>query len=385
MQDITVGIFNDCFVPIMDGVTLTVKNYAYWLNKNLGKTYVIAPYTPGYIDRENFPVVRFFSLPTIVRPPYRLGFPRLDPKLRYQLRKMDFSIIHAHSPFMTGRTAVKIAREKGVPIVATFHSKYRDDLMRAIGNKKIVDDQIKRIVDFYYSVDYVWVPQENVALTLREYGYDGPYEVMENGIDLEPPSSIGPLRRKGAEHLGMPENLAVGLYIGQYILEKNLEFLVRSLPRIMEAVPEFRMVFVGQGYAKTRLQKIAKELGIAEKVSFHGIVYDRELLATIFARGDLFLFPSLYDNAPLVVREAAAFRMPSLLLKGSTASSVIEDGQNGFLAENDLDAYSMKVITILQDRRTLEQAGLGAQKSLCKSWEDILHQVRDRYLEILSL
>ena len=49
--------------------------------------------------------------------------------------------------------------------------------------KSVVDEQIKRIVDFYYSVDHVWVPQESVAATLREYGYKGPYQVVENGID----------------------------------------------------------------------------------------------------------------------------------------------------------------------------------------------------------
>jgi 1,2-diacylglycerol 3-alpha-glucosyltransferase len=384
MEDIAVGLFNDSFVPVMDGVTLTVKNYAHWLNRGRGKAFVFAPYTPGYVDRESFPVFRFLSLPIVVRPPYRFGLPSLDLTLQRRLRGMDFSIIHAHSPFSAGLMAAKIAKERGVPMIATFHSKYRDDLMRAIGNKAIVDDRIRRIVDFYYSADYVWVPQDNVAAALREYGYDGPYEVMENGIDLRPPSSVEPLRNRGAEHLGMPEGLVVGLYVGQHILEKNLEFLMRSLPRIMEAVPEFRMVFVGKGYAKARLRKLALKLKVSDKVHFHDTVYDRELLAAIFARGDLFLFPSLYDNAPLVVREAAAFRTPSLLLRGSTASAAIEDGRSGFLAENDVEAYSERAIAIVRDRRTLEGAGIGAQRSLCRSWEDVLRQVRDRYLEILA-
>ena len=292
--------------------------------------------------------------------------------------------MHAHSPFGAGRVAAETARSKGVPLVATLHSKYRDDFSRVIKVKALVDDQIRRIADFYYGADRVWLPQASMAATLREYGYDGPYEVMENGIDLKPPADIGPLRARGSDLLGFAEGIVLGLYVGQHILEKNLEFLVRSLKRIMEAMPEFRMAFVGQGYARPRLRKLAAELGIAGKTLFHEPVYDRELLAAIYARGDLFLFPSIYDNAPLVLREAAAFRTPALLIRGSTSAEVIEDGRNGFLAPNHLDAYSERAIEILKDRRALEAAGAGAQASLCRSWEDVVRQARGRYKEILE-
>jgi glycosyltransferase involved in cell wall biosynthesis len=384
MKDISIGLFNDSYLPIMDGVTITVRNYAYWLNKTLGPTYVVTPYVPFHTDEETFPVIRFLSIPTIVRPPYRLGLPELDMKLQVLLKKRDFSIIHAHSPFGAGLTALKTAREKGVPIVATFHSKYRDDIRRIMPIDSIVNDQVKRIVEFYYSVDHVWVPQESVAATLREYGYKGPYDVVENGIDLKPHANINPIRDKGAVHLEMPEGTIVGLYVGQHVLEKNLEFLIRSLPAVMHAVPEFRMVFVGQGYAKPKLQELAAELGIADRILFHGVVHDRELIKSIYARADVFLFPSLYDNAPLVVREAAAFRTPAVLLRGATAAEVIKDGENGFLADQDLESFSKRVVSILKDQRARELAGYGAQRTLCRTWEDVVREVRDRYLAILS-
>lgn len=384
MKDVTIGLFNDCYVPIMDGVTLTVRNYAYWLNRTLGPTYVITPFVPRHIDEEPFPVIRFLSLPTVVRPPYRVGIPEVDVKLQALLKKRNFSIVHAHSPFGAGQVALRTAREKGIPIIATFHSKYRDDFSRVVKIKPIVDEQMKRIVEFYYSVDHVWVPQESVAATLREYGYKGPYDVVENGIDLKPPASISPYYDRGQKELGLSESAIIGLFVGQHILEKNLEFLVRSLPRVMERNADFRMVFVGQGYAKQQLQALVAELGIADKVLFHDVVYDRELLKSIYARADLFLFPSLYDNAPLVVREAAAFRTPALLLSGSTAAEIIKDGENGFLAENDSVAYSEKIISILQDGHCLETAGFGAQRTLCRTWEDVVHEVRNRYLDILA-
>jgi 1,2-diacylglycerol 3-alpha-glucosyltransferase len=384
MSVVRTGLFNDGYVPIMDGVTITVKNYAFWLNKTLGPTDVITPFVPNHEDNEPFPVIRFLSMPTIVRPPYRIGLPDLDLRLQYLLKNRDFDIVHAHTPFSAGLLAKKVAREKRIPIIATFHSKYRDDLSTVIALKSIVDDQIKRIVDFYYSVDHVWVPQESVAATLREYGYKGPYDVVENGIDMKPPEDPAPLRKRGADYLGLPEGIPVGLFVGQHILEKNLEFLMRSLPAVMAAIPEFRMVFVGKGYAKPFLQSLASDLKIANRITFHDVIFDRDLLQSIYSRGDIFLFPSLYDNAPLVVREAAALKTPAILLKGATAAEVIRDGINGYLSENDTSAYAAKVIEALQDERTRAEIGVAAQKSLCRTWEDVLKEVKGRYLRILD-
>jgi Glycosyltransferase len=384
MSDISVGLFNDSYDPIIDGVTVAVRNYAYWLNELLGPTCVVAPSAPFHEESDGFPVIRFLSIPTFVHPPYRIGLPRMDFGLCSDLRSRRFALLHAHSPFGAGRMALKIARAMRVPVVATFHSKFRDNLAQSVRVKWLVDDIVKKIVEFYYSVDRVWVPQASVALTLREYGYDGPCEVVENGIDFVPPTDIAPLRREGGRLLGEDENAIVGLFVGQHILEKNLEFLVRSLPAIVERESRFRMVFIGDGYAKARLESLASKLGLDGRVSFLGPLTDRRSLALAYARSDLLLFPSLFDNAPLAVREAAAFGTPSVLLRESTAAEVLRDGENGFLAEADPEAFAEKVLSAIEDPRALEEAGAGARRSLCRPWKDVVLEVRDRYLDILS-
>ncbi|MHB0897585.1 MAG: glycosyltransferase [Spirochaetales bacterium] len=378
------GLFNDSYTPIMDGVTITVKNYALWLNKLLGPTEVVTPFMPNHKDEEPFPVIRFLSMSTIFRPPYRIGLPELDFILQNRLKRHDFDIIHAHSPFAAGLLAKKVAKERHIPIVATFHSKYRDDLTKTIAFRSIVDEQMKRIVDFYYSVDHVWVPQASVIPVLREYGYKGPCEVMANGIDMRPPADLAPFRTRGAKELGLPEGVSVGLYVGQHTLEKNLEFLVNSLPAIMAERPDFRMVFVGMGYAKPFLQQLTSRLGIQKKVVFHDILYDRELLGAIYARADIFLFPSLYDTFSLVVREAAAFKTPSVLIKGAIAAEAIRDGQNGYLSENREEAFAAKVVEALGDQANLASIAETAQKTLCRTWEDVVTEVKERYVRILS-
>jgi 1,2-diacylglycerol 3-alpha-glucosyltransferase len=380
----TIGLFVDSFTPIMDGVTTAVRNFAYWLDRTLGPTCVVTPRVPAHVDREGFGVLRFLSIPTILRPPYRIGLPGLDFRLARTLRHKDFAIVHAHSPFGAGRAALRTARERGVPVVATFHSKFRDNFRCILPFEPAVQCQLKRIVDFLYSVDRVWVPHESVAPTLREYGYRGPYEVVENGIDFAPPTSLAPYRAWGGKHLRACPDEPVGLYVGQIIPEKNLKFLLDSMSQVMAQHPRFRLVLVGQGCARRRLANLTRDLGVDHRVTIHDAIADRELLKAIYARADLFLFPSLYDTAPLVVREAAALATPSMLIRGSTAASVIRDNGNGFLAEADPEAFAGRVVRLLRDRELLARVGEEAQRTLCRSWEDVVREVRQKYLQILS-
>lgn len=268
-----------------------------------------------------------------------------------------------------------------MPVVATFHSNFRDNLCRAIPITRIVRDQLKRIVEFFCTVDQVWIPQESVAVTLREYGYGGSYQVVENGTDLTPQPDTAAYRARGGEHLGVPQEARIGLYVGQLVLEKNLEFLLWSLPRAMAQIPDFRVVFVGEGCARHRLQRLSRELGIQDRVSFHGVVFDRELLKAIYARADLFLLPSLYDNAPLVIRESAALGTPAVLLRGATAAEVIRDNENGFLAEDDPEAFGGRVVEALE---VLERVGAEVQRTLCRSWESVAMEIKERYLALLA-
>jgi 1,2-diacylglycerol 3-alpha-glucosyltransferase len=381
----SVGLFVDSFTPIVDGVTVTVRNYAFWLSRLLGPACVVTPRVPGHVDEESYPVIRYLSVPTLVRPPYRVGLPTLDPGLRAALRGCDFSIIHAHSPFGAGHEALRVGRERGIPVVATFHSKFRENLTRSVPIRRIVDDGIRRIVDFLFSVDQVWIPQESVAPTLRDYGYNGPYQVVENGTDFAPLKDTTRHREWGGRCLGVPDEAPVGLFVGQLVLEKNLEFLLETLPDVMEKVPGFRMVFVGQGYAEHRLKKVSRSLGIEDRVMFHDMVFDREVLRAIYARGDLLLFPSLYDNAPLALRESAAMGTPALLVRGASSAEVIRDNGNGFLAENDPREFARRIVEVVRDRGLREAAGREAQRTLCRSWQSVAREIRERYLGILRM
>ena len=376
-----IGLFNDCFPPVMDGVSVTTQNYAYWLHQRGEEVCVVTPSAKSYVDNTPYPVYRYASIPVPQRKPYRMGFPYADLPFAKQIYGLPFTLVHAHCPFTSGVLAMHLAHIKHIPLVATFHSKYRADFERVIPNKLIVDLIIKRIVSFYERADEVWIPQAEVEETLREYGYRGKVEVVDNGNDFAGTYSDEE-RAACRKELGIAGESPVFLYVGQHIWEKNLDFLLHAISRLKEM--PFKMFFVGTGYAAEAMKALSAELGLSDKVVFCGCITERDELRKYYLAADLFLFPSLYDNAPLVVREAAALHTPSVLIAGSTASGVITDEANGFLSENDQEAFAARITRILQDKLSLGKVSVRASETLARSWEDIAGEVSDRYSSLIK-
>lgn len=384
-----IGLFNECYPPVMDGVSLTVNNLAKNFHSAGLPVCVVTPWEPGLRKQSSdFPIYSYASLPLPMRHPYRMGMPSLDINFQRQISALPFDIVHAHCPFSSGKTAMRIARQQGIPLVATFHSKFRDDLEKIIPSKTIVDYVIKNIVAFYEHADEVWVPQPSVGETLRSYGYRGELTVVENGSEYAGAPYTEAIKLSARRDLNLAADIPVLLFVGQHIWEKNVKLILQSLAALRNQ--PFHMLFVGEGYAKEEMQRLAIQLGLVgnadsadDRVTFMGCIHDRERLKNIYLAADLFLFPSLYDNAPLVVREAAAMHTPSLVVRGSNTAEVIQDGSNGFLAENEVEDYSRKLKFLLAHPEEIETAATGAAQSLVRSWEDIAEEVADRYRSLI--
>ncbi len=380
LEKANVGLFCDAFPPVMDGVAVCMENYARWMQKKVGGVCVITPNVPDADYRKyDFKVYDYFSVPVIKRAPYVTGIAEMDPVWLAKVATTRFKILHAHCPFATGQAARRIARLQGVPLVATFHSKYRDDFARVLP-ELAVDMVIGAIVDFYEQADLVWVPQASTIEVLREYGYRGRVEVMDNGSDLVadyPEKYFVEARQR----LGVEPGEFVMLFVGQHIWEKNTRLIIEALSRI-DDIP-FRMFFVGTGYAAEEMKALVSERGLDRKVRFEGMITDREKVKDYYAASDLFLFPSLYDTAGLVVQEAAALGTPSVMAREATAASVIHDGQDGFLVDNDPDKMAALLRSLIHDPDRVHRVGVQAGRSLVRSWEDCVEEVLERYNVLL--
>ena len=379
-----IGIFNDNFPPVLDGVAITAQNYAYWLKEMGHDVSVVTPYAPNMqevMSAATYPIYRYVSVPIPFRPPYRYGLPFLDIPFMRQWRKMNFELVHAHCPFTTGRLARQITKQQQIPLVATFHSKYRQDFEHNVQCKPIVDWMVRHIIRFYEQADEVWIPQAAVEPTLREYGFKGHVEVVENGNDFYTPNDhIDEMRAEMRAELGVAPDETMLLFVGQHIWEKNIGFILDSLALIKDK--PFNLFMVGTGYAVREIRAKVKELQLQDKVTLLGNIHDRERLKRIDAAADLFLFPSLYDNAPLVVREAAAMHTPAMLIQNSTAAEIIDNDVNGFLTPNDVQMYADRIVYLMEHPEVLKRVGKKASTTISRSWENVIEEVILRYRDI---
>ena len=379
-----IGIFNDSFPPIIDGVTQTILNYADWLRRHGYDTCVVTPANPVEIEVP-YSVIRYFSLPIRSRYPYRYGYPKLDPFIWRKMRYTPFRLIHSHSPFAAGRLGVYAKKKQGVPLIGTFHSKYKSDLKHSFKLMPFcVPIIMKRILNFYNACDEVWIPQASVEETVREYGFQGKVEVVENGIDYgdRKIGNLNEFKRQARIACGIEEDELSLLFVGQHIWEKGIGIIVEALS-LLPADLKFKMTFIGEGYAKKDLRNLIRDKGLDDKIRLLSVVNDRDELGRYYASANLFLFPSRYDNAPLVVREAASMGTPSIIPIGSTASEVIVDSKNGFLAADTPEAYAAAIERIARDRQQLEKVGDEARNMLVRGWNDVMEEVEDRYKKLI--
>ena len=371
--------FSDSFLPIMDGVGNVVYQYALNMGARGHECYVVAPQTDtGYRGNFPFEIVDYIGMPLFRMKSYTIGMPALDMHCQNRLNAITADIVHVHSPFIAGQAGLAYAQRTGCPVVGTFHSKYYDDFLQVTGMELVAKVGVKHVVNFYEKCDEVWAVSASSADTLRGYGYQGDIRVMPNGTDIRPLSEEK--AREVIEQFGLAGEAPVLLFVGQVNWKKNLRRVLEACAKL-EA--PFRLVIAGQGPHEKEVHQLAEKLGIADRTVFTGHLTDPDALNALYRRADLFLFPSIYDNSPLVVREAAAMGTPSVTVHGSSAAECITDGENGLLCEDDSDDLARVVRDALADPDALRRMGQRAHDTIPIPWTKLVDDVLERYQALL--
>ena len=170
---ITVGLFVDNFYPMTDGVVMVVDNYA----KRLAKRCNVIVFAPRYIGKKfddkklGYKVVRCQSL-KVPFLDYSLPIPKMDISFQKKLKKYDLDIVHIHSPFTIGEAGIRYAKYHNIPLIATMHSQYKQDFMRAVKKEALANTLTKKIIRVFNKCDECWAVNKEVARIFHEdYGY----------------------------------------------------------------------------------------------------------------------------------------------------------------------------------------------------------------------
>ena len=118
---------------------------------------------------------------------------------------------------------------------------------------------------------------------------------------------------------------------------KNGQILLEAFSFVVTEYPQVRLVFIGDGAERGRLQAEAERRGIADKVVFTGF---RKDVARLLSAADVFVLASVNEGMGRAVLEAMAVGIPVIVSRAGGLPSIVKDGQEGFLvAAMDVPAW----------------------------------------------
>jgi len=373
----------DSYLPDVDGVVNCLHNYCLNLNDKVELNLMVPKNKKNYVDDFPYKIHRCKSIKVPVVNDY-YGFPNSDKKFKSEIEKLHFDIIHVHSPFNMSKYAIKLAKKKNVPVVATFHSNMRPIFRSVVKSKLITELMIKTIGRRYNKFDEIFVCSPLVAEQARSFGYKGKISYLPFGTDLPKCENKEELVSLANEKFNLKENELVFLYVGRLMKLKRIDFILKSLRIVKDKGLKFKFFVVGKGSDLKRLTKLSKRLGFTEdEVIFTGFL-DRDLFPLINARANLLLFPSIYDNFGLVKVEAAAYSTPGLFIENSCAGYGVVDGKNGYISKNTTIDYAEKISEICSDLDKLYEVGKQASNDLYISWKDCTDELLKKLTSIVE-
>jgi 1,2-diacylglycerol 3-alpha-glucosyltransferase len=299
VDHLRIGFFTEIYRPVVNGVVASVDGLAEGLRSRGHEVYCFAPRMPGYNESEG-PVFRMPSLPLPTPTPYRLTLPLVSRRNVNNIIKR-LSLVHVHSPFVTGWMGMRYARRYGMPLVYTYHTQleaYAHYFPFEPNATRYAASQLTRT--FANLADAVVVPTPAMGARLRDLGVTARIEVVPSGIDVHRFGS-GHRDERLRQRVGARKSDRLILCVSRLAKEKNVELLFDALARSGD--PSLKLAIAGDGPAREELEEYARVCGVYDRTCFLGIVA-RDQLPDLYASSDAFAMPSETETQGLVMAEA---------------------------------------------------------------------------------
>jgi glycosyltransferase involved in cell wall biosynthesis len=327
VSTLRIGLFTEVYRPIKNGIVASVDALANAIRARGHEVVCVAPSVPNYReDRDD--VVRIPSLPLPTRTAYRLAIPLLRHDFERTLG--DLSIVHTHSPFVTGWMGARLARRLRVPLVFTYHTQLEKYAHYFPFESRMTRGAAAHLTRSYAdSADAVIVPTAAMEAHLRALGVRSRIEIVPSGIDLAFFAG-GRWRGDLRASLGVPDDGKMVLSVGRLGREKNLELTLEAFARVRTAGAH--LVVIGEGLHRSALQRLARRLGIAGRTTFAG-EFERAELPDVYASADALAFTSGSETQGLVLVEALAAGLPVVAVDTPQTRDVL--GASGLIVPPD--------------------------------------------------
>ena len=372
-----IAFFTETFLPKVDGIVTRLTKTVEFLTKNGDEVIVFCP--EGCPDSyKGATIVGVAAMPLPLYPELKLGLP--GPAVSDKLEEFKPDLIHVVNPAVLGLGGIWLAKTNNIPLIASYHThlpKYLEhygmgmlepllwELLKAAHNQALLN----------------LCTSTAMVNELEDKGIQRT-ALWQRGVDTEnfrPELRSEKMREKLFGKYEKTDSLLI--YVGRLSAEKQIE----RIKPVLDNIPGACLALVGDGPYRGQLEKIFENT----QTSFIGYLSGEEL-ASAYASGDIFLFPSSTETLGLVLLEAMAAGCPVIGANKGGIPDIIDDGINGCLYnpdEKDNGERSLIEATkkILVDKNKKETMRKEARKEAEKwDWNQATLQLQKYYSETLG-
>ena len=376
VADLRVALFSGNYNYVRDGANQALNRLVDYL---LRQGAAVRVYSPKVDDPAFEPAGDLVGLPNFPIPgrgEYRVPL-MLGADVKRDLEAFAPNIVHLSSPDPAGRRALVWAKEHGLPVLASVHTRF-ETYPRYYKMAFLEPVILAYIRNFYTRCDALVAPSESMAAVLREQGMHTDIGIWARGVDR---TIFAPERRDLAWRRGLgiaDDEVAVG-FLGRLVLEKGLDVFAVAIQQLVEQGVPHKVLVVGEGPAREFFE--AQMPGAV----FVGHQQGADLGRAV-ASMDLLLNPSVTETFGNVTLEAMACGLPVVAARATGSTSLVRDGETGRLVEPGRgDDFAEALAAYIASPELRAQHGAaGAARAQAYTWDAINSAVAHAYLRLLA-
>lgn len=267
-------------------------------------------------------------------------------------------VVHIQSHIVIGRGLTREARKRGIPIVATNH----------VMAENVLDFTVLPASWTRYAIKLAWEDAARTFAMTRAVTTPTrrAAEFLQHTIDIDGviPISCGIQASNYTPDL-TPRDANRLVFVGRLTTEKQIDVVLRGLAKLDPGL-DVTLDIVGTGDQRRNLEELGAELGVSDRVTFHGHTTDEELKA-LLTHASAFVIASIAELQSIATMEAMASGLPIVAADAVALPHLVHDGENGYLFEpGNVDDLAAKLTTVLtqspQERLRMQQASLEGVK-----------------------
>ncbi|KWV95377.1 glycosyltransferase family 1 protein [Erythrobacter sp. AP23] len=380
VTDLRIALFSGNYNYTRDGANQALNRLADYLLRQGAALRVYSPVVaepdfPATGDLVDVPNVR---MPVKGRGEYRLPL-RIDERVCRDLERFAPNTLHLASPDPAAHGALKWAREREIPVLASVHTRF-ETYPRYYG-LGFLEPAVEAILRrFYQRCDALVAPSQSQIDELKAQGMHDDISIWSRGVDR---TVFDPSKRdlEWRRSLGLADDDVAIVFLGRLVMEKGLDVFAETIVQLRRRQVPHKVLVIGDGPARGWFEK-ALPGGI-----FAGFKTGTDL-GMALASGDVFFNPSITETFGNVTLEAMACGLPVVAAGATGAASLVKDGETGRLVPpGKPDVFAPACAEALapyctDDALRLQHGANGEKAARAYSWDAINQAVVDTYLRL---